>query len=263
MSVNGVLKGVTEEVIMKKLLMSLMVVGVLVSAPSLCGEEKGPWTLGKVTVDKLNRSLTGGLDSKELRENHIGWVQIIKDVFGNNEVWTDSLPDVSFHGKFPDKEKKEDGSGAARYCPIQCKFLGLDWNGGHGQAGSFNSDIGPLLGEYGSEHYSHCGCTDIKARKAAGVFIDYKGGDILYPMIGDSVTSIFVALRRGAWDRGKACSAVGQNQWEFDESHEVYDDDDPVVVYCKRTKAAQEKIQQETQETVDKLMEPVKALQKK
>ena len=197
---------------MKKLFMGLMVVGVLVSAPSLCGET---WSLGKVTVDKLNRSQTGGLDSGELRKNHIGSVQIMKDVFGNNEVRTDSLPDVSGHAK------------AKEYCPDQCKYLGLQWNGAYGQKtedwGAFTT-----FGEY----YSHCGCTDIEARKAAGVFIDYGAGGIRWVNIDSKTGELSIYLQEDFKDKGKACSAVGQNQWELDESRKKD---------CKRTKAAQEK----------------------
>ena len=244
---------------MKKLLMSLMVVGVLVSTPSLCGEEKGPWTLGKVTVDHLNRHLTGGLDSEELRKNHIAWVRIVKDVFGNNEVWTDSFPDVSFHGKFPNEEKKEDGSGAARYCPGQCKFLGLDWSGGYGQ-----KELKDLFGHSGwtAEHYSHCSCTDKKARLEKGEYIDYSEG--FWSATTDSYGALGVAPRQSSFngkDCNKFCSAVGKNKFVYAG---IATDD---VCGCKETKAAQEKIQekiqQETQETVDKLMEPVKELQKK
>jgi len=232
---------------MKKLLMGLMVVGVLVSTPSLCGET---WSLGKVTVDKLYENQTGGLDSGELKKNHIEWVRIVEDVFGNPEVWTDSLPDVSGHAK------------AKEYCPIQCAFLGLDWNGGYGQyalSPLFNSDY-----RYKGQHYSHCGCTDIEARKAAGVFIDYGAGGIVLVMFSEVVTDhLVVILRDDSRDQGTACNAIGQNQWQFDKSRRNFNS------FCKRIKPAQEKIpglvrqQQEIQQTVDTLMEPVKALQKK
>jgi len=218
-----------------------MVVGVLVSTPSLCGEEKGPWTLGKVTVDRLNKKQTGGLDKEELKINDIKGVRIVKDVFGNNEVWTDSVNNVSKY------------AGAETHCPAQCKFLDLDWNGGYWQNGV--------------ESNSHCGCTDKKARLEKGEYIDYhvEGLPDTYKQFfikGDeNLISIYPS--KSKFDENycrELCPKVGKDKFEYEDVIIVQGGKALRGCKCKKTKAAQEKMQQET---VDKLMEPVKALQKK
>jgi len=168
---------------MKKLLMSLMVVGVLVSTPSLCG---ATWSLGKVTVDKLEAMQDGGLDKDENKKHGILGVRIIKDIFDQNEVHTKSHIDVSNHDS------------ASKLCPGQCKYLGLDWNG-------LNFKI---------NKYSHCGCSNNADRVAEGTYIDYEAGRFYEVRLKGDGIILYSLFSNTDESCKKACAFVGKNKWK-------------------------------------------------